>query len=108
MKFLEYLGFFIFFLKKIYLFIYLFIFKKKRTLGTPTEEIWPGVTSLPDYKQDFPSWKSKPLHETVPGMDPEGLDLLQSMLQYDPARRIAARQALKHPYFNELFTSSSE
>lgn len=26
-----------------------------RTLGTPSEDIWPGVTSLPDYKSSFPS-----------------------------------------------------
>ena len=30
-----------------------------------------------------------------------GLDLLESMLVYDPAGRISAKQAIHHPYFTE-------
>lgn len=30
-----------------------------RLLGTPTEETWPGVTSLPDFKSAFPKWPAK-------------------------------------------------
>jgi len=78
------------------------IFRIFRTLGTPTEETWPGVTSLPDYKVDFPAWKSKPLSEAVPGLCSHGVDLLEKMLTYDPAKRISARQALKHPYFEDV------
>ncbi|CAN6442564.1 unnamed protein product [Victoria cruziana] len=35
------------------------LFKIFRVLGTPTEETWPGVTSLPDYKTSFPKWAPK-------------------------------------------------
>jgi len=28
-----------------------------RTLGTPTDETWPGVVSLPEFKSSFPRWK---------------------------------------------------
>lgn len=28
-----------------------------RIMGTPTEDTWPRVTSLPDYKSAFPKWK---------------------------------------------------
>lgn len=28
-------------------------------MGTPTEDTWPGVTSLPDFKSSFPKWPSK-------------------------------------------------
>lgn len=28
-------------------------------MGTPNEDTWPGVTSLPDYKSSFPKWLSK-------------------------------------------------
>ena len=39
------------------------IFKIFRLLGTPTPETWPGVQELPDYKECFPKWTAKPLHE---------------------------------------------
>jgi len=32
----------------------------------------------------------------------EELDLLMSLLQFIPSRRISAREALRHPYFEEL------
>ena len=31
------------------------LFKIFRTLGTPDEETWPGVSKLPDYKPTFPN-----------------------------------------------------
>ncbi|CAG8568389.1 14141_t:CDS:2, partial [Ambispora leptoticha] len=31
-----------------------------------------------------------------------GLDLMQKMLTYDPAKRITAEEALKHPYFTQV------
>ena len=58
-------------------------------LGTPDEEDWPGVTSLPDYKSTFPQWSATPLRKTVSHMDHNGLDLLAQMLKYDPAQRIS-------------------
>lgn len=39
------------------------IFKIFRTLGTPTEETWPGVHELPDFKDSFPKWSPRPLEE---------------------------------------------
>jgi serine/threonine protein kinase len=33
------------------------LFKIFRALGTPTEEMWPGVTSLPDYKVCWMNFK---------------------------------------------------
>lgn len=36
-----------------------------RTLGTPDEEIWPGVTQLPDYKAKFPKWEKTNIPETI-------------------------------------------
>jgi len=78
------------------------LFRIFRTLGTPNEEVWPGVTTLPDYKSTFGQWKPQSLASVVPGLDPLGLDLLSKMLRYAPQERISAKEALKHPYFDDL------
>ncbi|OJJ05472.1 hypothetical protein ASPVEDRAFT_44987 [Aspergillus versicolor CBS 583.65] len=75
------------------------IFKIFRLLGTPDEVLWPGVTSFPDYKPTFPKWKREETHNLVPGLEDDGLDLLEALLEYDPARRLSAKQACMHPYF---------
>lgn len=60
-----------------------------RILGTPDEETWPGVKSLPDYKSTFPKWHAVDLKGAVKGLDDIGLDLLAQTLIYDPAQRIS-------------------
>uniref|UniRef100_A0A3Q7HQX7 cyclin-dependent kinase n=1 Tax=Solanum lycopersicum TaxID=4081 RepID=A0A3Q7HQX7_SOLLC len=52
------------------------LFKIFRVMGTPNEDTWPGVTSLPDYKSAFPKWPPKDLAIIVPNVDGAGLDLL--------------------------------
>lgn len=78
------------------------LFRIFRVLGTPTEETWPGVSQLPDYKADFPRWPAVPLAKAVPQLDADGLDLLSKMLVYDPGKRISAKRALEHPYFGDI------
>ncbi|KAG0630307.1 hypothetical protein M758_1G168700 [Ceratodon purpureus] len=78
------------------------LFKIFRTLGTPNEEVWPGVTSLPDFKTAFPKWPPKALSSVVPGLEPAGIDLLAKMLILEPSRRITARHALEHEYFKDI------
>lgn len=46
-------------------------------LSTPTEDNWPGVTSLPDFKSSFPNWNKQPLHNVVTKLDDAGIDLLE-------------------------------
>jgi cyclin-dependent kinase len=75
------------------------IFKIFRILGTPSEETWPGVSQLPDYKSTFPQWSRQDLLRQLPMLDDAGLDLLQRTLTYDTAKRISAKRALIHPYF---------
>ena len=48
-----------------------------RTMRTPTEELWPGVTALPDYKPTFPNWKENTLSKSVSRLDETGLDILE-------------------------------
>ena len=73
-----------------------------RAVGTPTEETWPGVTSLPDYTGTFPQWPRKPMHKVCPRLGADGHDLLEKMLAFDPAKRICARDAMAHPFFDDL------
>ena len=38
----------------------------------------------------------------IPHLSPEGQDLLQKLLMYNPEDRISAKQALRHPFFREI------
>ena len=78
------------------------IFKIFQMYGTPTERTWPGITRLPDFKLTFPQFKAKGIEAYNKNIDPIGLDLLGKMLQLDPCRRISAKAALNHPYFDDL------
>lgn len=72
-----------------------------RLLGTPNEEMWPGVSKLM-YWHEYPQWSPKSLSTAVPNLDNDGLDLLLKMLQYVPSKRISAKKAMEHSYFNDL------
>ncbi|KAF6752707.1 kinase-like domain-containing protein [Ephemerocybe angulata] len=75
------------------------IFKIFRIMGTPNDDTWPGVSSMPDYKPTFPQWSKQDIAKIVPALDDGGLDLLKATLTYDSAKRISAKRALVHPYF---------
>ena len=81
-------------------------FKIFKILGSPAEEDWPGVTSLPDYKHSFPKWKRNIEMDIITGdgarvLGEDGLDLLEALLIYDPAGRMSAKQACAHRYFDD-------
>jgi cyclin-dependent kinase 2 len=77
------------------------LFKIFQVLGTPTEETWPNVSELPDYQEGFPKWSAKPWESLCPALDEDGVNLLRQMLQYVPERRITAKAAMQHPYFDD-------
>jgi len=74
------------------------IFKIFRIMGTPNEEVWPSVSSLPDYKPTFPQWSRQDIARIVSTLDEAGIDMLKRTLTYDSAKRISAKRALVHPY----------
>ncbi|KAL7695087.1 cell division related protein kinase 2 cdc2-related kinase [Lotmaria passim] len=80
------------------------LFEIFQVLGTPVdaEGSWPGVSRLPDYRDVFPKWPAKRLGQVLPELTPDAIDLLSRMLKYDPAERISAKEALQHPWFNDL------
>ncbi|CAK9871795.1 unnamed protein product [Sphagnum jensenii] len=72
-----------------------------RLLGIPTEEVWPGVSTLRDW-HDYPHWQPQNISRVVPDLDPQGVNLLSSMLQINPAKHISAKAALQHAFFDDL------
>ncbi|XP_054968304.1 cyclin-dependent kinase 7 isoform X2 [Pan paniscus] len=69
------------------------------TLGTPTEEQWPDMCSLPDYVT-FKSFPGIPLHHIFSAAGDDLLDLIQGLFLFNPCARITATQALKMKYFS--------
>ncbi|XP_020202937.1 cell division control protein 2 homolog D isoform X2 [Cajanus cajan] len=72
-----------------------------RLLGTPKEEMWPGVSKLMNW-HEYPQWNPQNLSTAAPNFGELGLDLLSQMLKYEPSKRISAKKAMEHPYFDDL------
>uniref|UniRef100_A0A8C6WVE6 cyclin-dependent kinase n=1 Tax=Neogobius melanostomus TaxID=47308 RepID=A0A8C6WVE6_9GOBI len=74
-----------------------------RLLGTPTEENWPGISSIEEFKtHNFPKYKPQLIINHAPRLDGEGIELLLSFLKYESKKRISAEDAMKHSYFRQL------
>jgi CTD kinase subunit alpha len=88
-------------------------------MGTPTPEIWPGYTDLPWYElvkpaepisSRFRSIFDPLVKSLLPSyfffdlvsiryLSPAALDLAESLLSFDPSKRVTAAAALEAPYF---------
>ncbi|KAF6161391.1 hypothetical protein GIB67_009270 [Kingdonia uniflora] len=81
-----------------------------RTLGTPSETIWPGFSKLPGVKVNFVKQPYNLLRKKFPAtsftgspiLSDAGFDLLNKLLTYDPEKRITAADALNHHWFREV------
>ncbi|TVY46444.1 Negative regulator of the PHO system, partial [Lachnellula cervina] len=73
-----------------------------RIMGTPSERTWPGISQYTEYKPNFQMYATQDLRAILPQIDPNGIDLLQRMLQLRPELRISAQDALQHPWFSDL------
>lgn len=78
------------------------LFRIFRVMGTPNEDVWPGVSSLQDYQEDFPAWQPIQVSHILPGMCDAGIDLIEKLLPLDPRMRLTAQEALQHPYFSDM------
>ena len=74
--------------------------------------VWPGCASLPGacafeprrpqpWRKVFPLEAGNPPSFQGPGASALALDLLSQLLVFDPARRLSATEALRHPWFAE-------
>lgn len=76
------------------------------TFGTPTEDTWPGVSSLPLYVPPVHGTKPAPKlawwKARFPLLGDEGIDLLRGLLKMDPQKRLTAASALQHRYWTSI------
>ncbi|MED6108698.1 hypothetical protein PIB30_026541 [Stylosanthes scabra] len=87
-----------------------------RTLGTPEENIWPGLSKLPGSKAKFVKQPYNMLRKKFPVasftgqpvLSESGFDLLSRLLTYDPEKRITAKDALLHDWFHEAPLPNSD
>ena len=61
---------------------------------TQLDTSWPEQAA-----RAWPQWQPRELACVLPTLDADGVDLLRRLLQLDPARRITAAAALRHPFF---------
>lgn len=79
------------------------LFKIFHVLGTPTEDNWKGVTHLPDYNDKFPIFKATGIqHRNEFPVSKAALNFLNEMIIYNPIKRLSAKDALNHEFFNKL------
>jgi len=80
-------------------------------LGTPSEDDMKDFVTNPRAKDFILSLKKKPktpFSQLFPGSNPLALDLMDKMLQFNPAKRISVDDALSHAYFKSLHNPKKE
>lgn len=72
-----------------------------KVLGTPTRE--QIRTMNPNYMEHkFPQIKPHPFNKVFKKADADAIDLIARLLEYTPTERLAAIDAMVHPFFDEL------
>ncbi|KAJ5156697.1 hypothetical protein N7492_009500 [Penicillium capsulatum] len=71
-----------------------------QTLGSPPDSVVANVTSQNtlNFLRSLPERPRKALSTVIPDADLEAIALLEKLLQFDPAQRVSASQALESPY----------
>lgn len=83
-----------------------------KTMGSPTEQSWPGLTKLPNARKvnlgKFPSGTLRQRFPPAslgfdgrPSLSEAGFDLLSRLLELCPEKRISCEEALDHAWFRE-------
>lgn len=72
-------------------------------LGTPSERNWPGINQNQSFIEgNYPNYRPEKLHNHVPRIEIDGLDLLKKFVDYIPDKRITASTGMNHAYFQSL------
>ncbi|WVQ95380.1 serine/threonine-protein kinase SSN3 [Kwoniella sp. CBS 9459] len=75
-------------------------------LGPVKADQWPGIVHMPEWKTyqtsgPYPNPNPLPNWYHNRSSSAQGYDLLTRLFEWDPARRLTAREALAHPWFQE-------
>ncbi|BGP32246.1 hypothetical protein JCM10296v2_004027 [Rhodotorula toruloides] len=72
-----------------------------KVLGTPTRQHVKAMNA--HYTEhNFPQVQAVPLEQILPRASPAAIDLLGSLILYDPSRRLTAIEAMAHHFFDDL------
>ncbi|KAG2222389.1 hypothetical protein INT45_006911 [Circinella minor] len=79
-------------------------------LGTPDEETLRRVGSerAQVYIRSLPRMPKIPFQNLYPRANPLAIDLLNKLLEFDPAKRITVEEALAHPYLGAYHDEDDE
>jgi cell division cycle 2-like len=71
-------------------------------LGSPNDTNWPGYSKLPNANTvNFVKQPLNNIRKRFSYLSPNGINLLENLLCFDPDQRITAKEALTHPFFRE-------
>lgn len=80
------------------------IYKICSVIGTPDHQTWSeGLRLAASMNYKFPQFKSTDLSVLIPTASEEAIDLMTSLLSWDPVRRPTASESLRHPFFQACF-----
>jgi len=72
-----------------------------KVLGTPSNETWDKVSHLDNFSFKFPKFVGMGLKKAIDqAVSPEGIEMLNRLLELNPFERISCKNALKDEYFS--------
>ena len=73
-----------------------------KTMGTPTNQSWPGVSNFTNYPTNIQVYPPTNLSATFPQLDENGFNLLYGLLNYIPEQRLTTESALQSTFLSDI------